>query len=94
MISESPASVIDKTPTRKYLPQAVPRSILSIIFLKKNIKYFYYLIYQFYIIIFITYYNTKFSLTSIVVVDTGLRKHSVVFEFRLSEWWAVTGDDN
>jgi hypothetical protein len=27
-ISESPCSVIDKTPTAKYLPQAVPSSTL------------------------------------------------------------------
>jgi len=38
MISESPASVIDKTPTRKYLPQAVPRSMLSNNLLKKKNK--------------------------------------------------------
>lgn len=34
------------------------------------------------------------QLTSTVVMNCGLGKHGVVFNFRLSEWWAVARDDD
>ena len=36
--------------------------------------------------------STKINVVSVVVVDSTVGKHGVVFNFRLSEWWGVVGD--
>lgn len=72
---------MERTPVRKSLPQAVPRSMLSIM-----IKFSHTVI-QFMILIQMIH-------TAIVVVDTSLGQHSIVLKFRLAKRGAVAGNDN
>lgn len=66
---------------RKSLPQAVPKSMLSRECGVINI-------------VALNPWMFELLLTAVVVVDTGLGKHSIVLQFRLAKRRAVTGNDD
>lgn len=85
-ISESPASVMDKTEQRKSLPQAVPRSMLSIVAQnQENLRYGAH--------VKIEVISSRIH-TAVIVVDTGLGQHSVILDFGLAQRGAVASDDD
>ena len=85
MISESPGSVTVKQPTRKYLPEMFQsisslRTILAVSG-SSPVK-------------ILTAGSSQFDVITLVVVDTGLGQHSVVFDFGSTQLWGVISQND